>query len=202
MDIDWKNSTIFGAASDRLIYICKVGESSPLMIFDGHYSEVNSLRWDPTGTLLASGSDDKTAKIWSMTQETPLHTLSGHSKDVYSVAWAPSSKSTTLVATASFDGSVRLWSTANGSSLLVLSNHLFPIYTIAFSPDGNYLASGSYDKKIYIYRLAVDEMNSITTSNVFFQDVGGIYDLSWHPSGKILAACSDAGNVQILRLHS
>lgn len=205
--MDWKNPTIFGAASDHYIYICKVGESAPLMVFDGHVAEVNSLRWDPTGSLLATGSDDKTAKIWSMTQDTPLLTLSGHTRDVYSVAWSPSRAS--LLATASFDGSVRIWSTLDGSSLLLFANHKFPVYTVCFSPDGTYLASGSYDKNIHIYRLSIEERNSTfaisantACPDATFQDTGGIYDLSWHPSGRILAAGSDSGNVQVISLVS
>ena len=177
------------------------------MVFDGHLAEVNSLRWDPTGSLLATGSDDKTGKIWCMTQDAPLLTLSGHTKDVYSVAWSPIRPS--FLATASFDGTVRIWSALDGTSLLLFANHQFPVYTVCFSPDGLYLASGSYDKNIHIYRLSMTEQDSVftisantTRPDTIFQDTGGIYDLSWHPSGRILAAGSDSGNVQVIRLIS
>ena len=68
--------------------MCKLGEAEPLHVFEGHkvrvtcvtdasviqfssavvpdilfptpQDEVNAVKWDPTGTLLASCSDDKT----------------------------------------------------------------------------------------------------------------------------------------------
>jgi transducin (beta)-like 1 len=33
-----------------------------------HADEVNAIKWDPTGTMLASCSDDYSAKIWSVKQ--------------------------------------------------------------------------------------------------------------------------------------
>ncbi|CBY43633.1 unnamed protein product [Oikopleura dioica] len=32
--------------------------------FTGHENEVNAVKWDPSGELLASCSDDKTLKLW------------------------------------------------------------------------------------------------------------------------------------------
>lgn len=35
----------------------------PIKSFQGHTNEVNAIKWDPTGTLLASCSDDMTLKV-------------------------------------------------------------------------------------------------------------------------------------------
>lgn len=59
------------------------------MEFSGHSSEVNGIRWDPTGKFLASCSDDKTCKIFSMDKETPVLDLTLHTREVYMVRWAP-----------------------------------------------------------------------------------------------------------------
>ncbi len=32
--------------------------------YTGHTDEVSALAWSPDGTLLASGSDDKTVQVW------------------------------------------------------------------------------------------------------------------------------------------
>lgn len=42
-----------------------------------HSADINSLRWEPNGKLLASCSDDGTVKVWQATAERPLHTLAG-----------------------------------------------------------------------------------------------------------------------------
>jgi WD40 repeat protein len=38
-------------------------------------NEVNAIKWDPQGNLLASCSDDMTLKIWSMKQDDCVHDL-------------------------------------------------------------------------------------------------------------------------------
>lgn len=67
-----------------------------------------------TGRLLASCSDDGTAKIWSHTAERYLHDLRGHHKEIYTCKWSPTgmagsngSRPRPVLATASFDFSVR-----------------------------------------------------------------------------------------------
>ncbi len=41
----------------------QVGEAKPVKTFAGHDDEVNAIKWDPSGRLLASCSDDRTAKV-------------------------------------------------------------------------------------------------------------------------------------------
>ena len=67
MDVDWRDNVSFASCStDNNIYVCKLGEEQPVRKFTGHKDEVNAVKWDPTGTLLASCSDDNTAKLWSL----------------------------------------------------------------------------------------------------------------------------------------
>jgi transducin (beta)-like 1 len=63
LDVAWKNNSVFATCStDKLIHICKLGEGV-VKSFSGHSDEVNTINWDPTGTILASCSDDGTAKV-------------------------------------------------------------------------------------------------------------------------------------------
>lgn len=84
-------------------------------------NEVNAIKWDPTGSLLASCSDDMTLKvngtrpagtnravltsfvlnpclcapqIWSMKQDTCVHDLQAHSKEIYTIKWSPTGPGT------------------------------------------------------------------------------------------------------------
>ena len=55
----------------------------------GHRREVNVLAVAPDGTWLASGSGDRTVRIWDVMTGAELHTLRGHKGDIEAVAIAP-----------------------------------------------------------------------------------------------------------------
>ena len=68
LDVDWRDADSFASCStDRMIYVCKLGQPNYLKCFQGHRDEVNAIKWDPSGQLLASCSDDYTAKVPSPT---------------------------------------------------------------------------------------------------------------------------------------
>ena len=67
------------------------------------------------GRLLASCSDDHTAKIWTTSRDRCLHDLRDHRKEIYTIKWSPTglpggshSGVRPVLATASFDHSFRL----------------------------------------------------------------------------------------------
>ena len=90
LDVDWKDDMTFASCStDKTVLICQVGSYTPLHQFRGHKDEVNAVKWDPSGTLLASCSDDSTAKVWDVSSgsSTPLHDFTSHKQEIYTVKW-------------------------------------------------------------------------------------------------------------------
>jgi transducin (beta)-like 1 len=64
LDVDWQSDTTFASCStDQKIHVCRLGETRPIKTFHGHQNEVNAIKWDPQGRLLASCSDDMTLKV-------------------------------------------------------------------------------------------------------------------------------------------
>ncbi|KAA8528484.1 hypothetical protein F0562_035839 [Nyssa sinensis] len=190
LDVDWRNNVSFATCStDNMIYVCKVGENRPTKTFSGHQGEVNAIKWDPTGSLLASCSDDSTAKIWSMKQDTYLHDLKEHTKEIYTIRWSPTGPGTNnpnqqlVLASASFDSTIKLWDVEMGSLLYSLNGHRDPVYSVAFSPNGEYLASGSLDKCMNIWSVKEGKIVKTYSGN------GGIFEVCWNKEGDKIAAC-------------
>jgi hypothetical protein len=104
--------------------------------------------FSPDGRLLASGSVDKTVKVWEAASGRLLHTLSGHTSWVFSVAFSPDGA---LLASGSTDKTVKVWEAATGRLLHTLSEHTYPVTSVAFSPDGRLLASGSGDHTVRLW---------------------------------------------------
>jgi len=120
-------------------------------------------------TLLASGGENQTVKLWDGKTGECLKTLLGHTGRIWSVAFAPQGSSlatagerqsqTTahLLASGSEDRTVRLWNASTGECLNILSGHANAVLSVAFSPDGRTLASGSQDETIKLWDINTGE---------------------------------------------
>jgi hypothetical protein len=90
LDVDWKDDVTFASCStDKTVHICRVGMPRPLKTYTGHTDEVNAVKWDPSGTLLASCSDDCTAKVWDVgsDRKDPMQDFKSHQQEIYTVKW-------------------------------------------------------------------------------------------------------------------
>ncbi|RLG04612.1 MAG: hypothetical protein DRN68_09640, partial [Thaumarchaeota archaeon] len=119
-----------------------------LHILSGHSREVNSVAFSPDERLLASGSSDKTIKLWNVETGKCIRTLTGHADSVYSVAFSPDGR---YLASGSWDKTIKLWDVGTGECIRTLEGHKGYVFSVTFSPDGRYLASGSYDGTVLIW---------------------------------------------------
>ena len=98
-----------------------------------------------TSSLLASGSWDRTIKIWELgdgAQPALRRTLEGHTDFVRRVALSPDDR---YMASASDDYTVGLWDVVTGQRIRVLEGHTACVNSVAWSRDGEYIVSGSWD---------------------------------------------------------
>ncbi|CAD6264220.1 unnamed protein product [Miscanthus lutarioriparius] len=138
--------------------------NTDVTVLEGHSSEVFACAWSPTGSLLASGSGDSTARIWTIPdgpcgsnmQSSPpgVHVLkhfkgrtNEKSKDVTTLDWNGEG---TLLATGSYDGQARIWS-RDGDLKQTLFKHKGPIFSLKWNKKGDFLLSGSVDKTAIVW---------------------------------------------------
>jgi WD40 repeat protein len=111
---------------------------------------IHSFAFSPDGRLLASGSYDRTARIWNASTGRLLHVLEHHG---YVNAEQFSHDGQSLV-TSSQDGAAYVWDVATGQRELLLvggPGAVGSINAAAFSPDGSEVATASANRLATIY---------------------------------------------------
>jgi len=157
----------------------------------GHTAQVSSLAFKPNSYLLASGSTDKTIRIWDVEDRDNLRhvrTLRGHTHYIYSVAWSPDGRT---LASASHDGTVRLWNPNNGINFAVLRGHTDQVWCLAWSPDGRILASGSVDKTIRLWNPDTHGTRRVLRGHA------AVTSLAFHPNGQTLASGTAGAGIHL-----
>src|SRR5262245_644776 len=88
-----------------MLFSALPGQAQVLATLRGHALALASVAYSPDGKYIATGSYDRTTKVWDAASGKELVTLTGHEAAVEAVAFSPDGKS---LATGSYDATVQL----------------------------------------------------------------------------------------------
>jgi WD40 repeat protein len=152
----------------------------------GHPEVVQCLAISPDAKILASGSNDKTIKLWRLETGELQTTLKGHSSAVLSISFSPDGKTLASTSNMEFqDATIKLWDVNTGQCKQNLGQSLVALRasSVAFSPDGEYLASGHIDTSICIWHLPSQQLKYTLKGHSW-----EVSSVAFTPDGQLLVS--------------
>ncbi|KAG6811452.1 hypothetical protein H0H92_007323 [Tricholoma furcatifolium] len=132
------------------------GELKLLGTCKGHKRGVWSVRFSRAERILATGSGDKTVKLWSLDDFSCIKTFEGHTNSILRVDFL--NFGLQVVSTSS-DGLVKLWDIKQEECVATLDNHEDKVWALAVSSDERRIVSGAADSVVTVWEDCTEEQD-------------------------------------------
>ncbi|MBW4610813.1 MAG: NACHT domain-containing protein [Hassallia sp. WJT32-NPBG1] len=163
-------------------------ERKGLKTLHGHTCEVSTLAFIENEQI-ASGSYDRTIRIWDIITGQCLRILRGHTGFIFSLTCSPDAKT---LASGSADNTIKLWDIQTGQCFKTLEQHTDWVFSIAWSPDGQILASSSSDGIIKLWNTKTWECLKTLQGHQSW-----VYAIAFSPDAQTLVS---GGSDQMIKL--
>jgi WD40 repeat protein len=163
----------------RCVHVLRARDGSP----------VYAVAWSPDSRWLASGSNDRSVRVWDADTGQERRRLDGHTDDVNSMSWSPDGR---WLASGSDDQTVRVWDLDSGQQRLRLDGYTNDVMSVSWSPDGRWLASGSWDHTVRVWDVDTGQEHRRLDGHT-----QTVMSVSWSPDGRWLASGSGDHTVRV-----
>lgn len=119
-----------------------------------HEKDINCVTMAPNDKMVATGSQDKTAKIWDPKTLALVSVFRGHRRGIWSVRFSPVDQ---VLFTTSADCTMRLWSLTDSSCLKSFEGHESSILKAEFITKGMQILSAGSDGLLKLWTIKTSE---------------------------------------------
>ncbi len=160
--------------------------------------EINVIRFSPDGTLVASGGDGASTKVWRATDGKMVTDLGRRSGGAEDLAFSPDGALLAVGNGGGPDLNLHVYNLANGFLPFGrLEGHRNGTRGVAYTPDGRFLITGGGKGSTKVWRAS--DMALLQT---FDDGRTNINSVSISPDGALIASGANSGAVHLWRLAS
>lgn len=176
--------------SASTIRVVSVEKGTVLQTLEGHTQDIMSINCSPDGNTIASGSLDKSIRVWKKTGEefSLSYVLDKHFLGVTSVSIDASGKQ---LLSGSHDTTIRLWELETGELFRTFIGHTNRVNSARFSEQGDRIVSASTDRTARIWNMTGEE---ILTCQGHFDS---IRDATFSQDGQQILTASKDNTVRV-----
>lgn len=154
----------------------------------GHTRDVSCVAISANGKLLASGSVDRTIRLWDPASKQATVSLEGHDGEVHCVAFSPDGK---LLASGEMYKKVKIWDVAAHKELQTFTGIDGAVLGVAFSPDGKRVFAASKDNAARVWTVG----SSAEAKKLPHK--WAVNAIAVSPDGKTVATLDDGGHITL-----
>jgi len=162
------------------------------LVLRGHEAEVRSVVISPDGKTIASGSWDRTIRLWDAKTGRPIgQPLRGHKAEIWAVAFSSNNRT---VISGSGDKTVRLWDIGTDSPIgQPLRQHKTEVRSVAFNSDGRIIVSGGEDKTVRLWDSSIGKPIGEP-----LQGLNAVWAVAFSPiNSKMVVSGGRGGNLRL-----
>ncbi|MCJ1473376.1 hypothetical protein MMC13_002027 [Lambiella insularis] len=179
---DASQAAEYPPAADATVRIWDTATGKLLNILEGHLAGISTIAWSPDSRTLASGSDDKSIRLWDIYTGKPYPVpLLGHHNYIYSLAFSPKGN---MIVSGSYDEAVFIWDVRTARVMRSLPAHSDPVGGVDFIRDGTLIVSCAGDGLIRIWDTATGQC----LRTLVHEDNAPVTSVRFSPNGKFVLA--------------
>ncbi|KAI5121299.1 hypothetical protein M0805_003768 [Coniferiporia weirii] len=160
LDISPNDQFLASASQDRTAKIYEIvyasngsagvkGDIKLLGTCKGHKRGVWTVRFGMTERILATGSGDKSVKLWNLDDFSCIKTFEGHTNSVLQISFL--NQDLQLASTAS-DGLLKLWNVRTEECIATMDNHEDKVWALAVNSSESMILTGAADSVVTFWR--------------------------------------------------
>lgn len=120
-----------------------------------HEKDMNALDISADDKIIATGSADRTVRLWSAPSLTPIATLRGHRRGVWCVRFSPVDR---VICSAAGDATIKIWSVSDDYSCLrTFQGHEAAVTSVRFLNAGTQLLSTGAAGDLKLWTIKTNE---------------------------------------------
>ncbi len=171
--------TMASSSGSGVVKLADVASNKEIRRLEGQFKGITTLIYFPNGKMIASGGYDKAVRLWNTTTGKLVRSIGGETTSIESLTVSHDGKTLAFIG---HDGLAREWDVATGKLVRELPGKT---WVIAYSPDGQFLASGHFNR-VQLWDTTANEVvaNLQTKGDV-------INSLAYSPDGQTLAVGVD-----------
>ncbi|MBI3220387.1 MAG: caspase family protein [Bacteroidetes bacterium] len=162
-------------------------QSIETVIQKGHELAVIAVAISPDSNYVATGSRDKTIKLWELSSGREVRSFLGHETSVNAIDFSRDGK---YLISSSTDKTARLWEVATGKLLFTSEEQKDFLTDVAISPNGKYFVAAGYPDSAIVVDIAAKKIVKKIGVNAD-QGLGSGVNISFSPDGNWIAFGED-----------